>query len=97
MFALLSKGIIKESSENEITVEVKASSSFENKRIENKKYELETMCKKFLGKYLTIKIISQKNKLAQSNSKERKNRKAALNHPMVVEAKQMFNGEIINC
>ena len=96
MFALLSKGIIKESSDNEITVEVKASSSFENKRIENKKHELKTMCKKFLGKYLTIKIVSQKTKLTQSSNKERKNRAAAFNHPMVVEAKQMFNGEIIN-
>ena len=96
MFALLSKGIIKESSDNEITVEVKASSSFENKRIENKKHELKTMCKKFLGKFLTIKIISQKTKLTQISSKEKKNRAAAFNHPMVVEAKQMFNGEIIN-
>ena len=96
MYALLSKGIIKESSDNKITVEVKASSSFENKRIENKKYELETMCKKFLGKYLTIKIVSQKTKSTQSSNKERKNRAAAFNHPMVVEAKQMFNGEIIN-
>ena len=96
MFALLSKGIIKKSSDNEITVEVKASSSFENKRIENKKHELKTMCKKFLGKYLTIKIVSQKTKLTQSSNKERKNRAAAFNHPMVVEAKQMFNGEIIN-
>jgi len=96
MFALLSKGIIKESSDNEITVEVKTSSSFENKRIENKKYELETMCKKFLGKYLTIKIVSQKTKLTQSSNKEKKNRAAAFNHPMVVEAKQIFNGEIIN-
>jgi len=96
MFALLSKGIIKESSDNEITVEVKTSSSFENKRIENKKHELETMCKKFLGKYLTIKIVSQKTKLTQSSNKEKKNRAAAFNHPMVVEAKQMFNGEIIN-
>ncbi|RLC13247.1 MAG: DNA polymerase III subunit gamma/tau [Deltaproteobacteria bacterium] len=96
MFALLSKGIIKESSDNEITVEVKTSSSFENKRIENKKHELQTMCKKFLGKYLTIKIVSQKTKLTQSSNKEKKNRAAAFNHPMVVEAKQMFNGEIIN-
>ncbi len=96
MFALLSKGIIKESSDNEITVEVKASSSFENKRIENKKHELKTMCKKFLGKYLTIKIVSQKTKLTQNSNKEKKNRAAAFNHPMVVKAKQMFNGEIIN-
>jgi DNA polymerase-3 subunit gamma/tau len=96
MFALLSKGIVKESSDNEITVEVKTSSSFENKRIENKKHELKSMCKKFLGKYLTIKIVSQKTKLTQSSNKEKKNRAAAFNHPMVVEAKQMFNGEIIN-
>jgi len=96
MFALLSKGIIKESSDNEITVEIKASSSFENNRIENKKHELKTMCKKFLGKYLTIRIVSQKPKLTQNSNKERKNREAAFNHPMVVEAKQMFNGEIIN-
>jgi DNA polymerase-3 subunit gamma/tau len=54
------------------------------------------MCKKFLGKDLTIKIVSQKTKLTQNSNKEKKNREAAFNHPMVVDAKQMFNGEIIN-
>ncbi len=96
MFALLSKGVKKEKSDNEIIIELANCSKFENSRIESKKKELQIMCQEFLGKDLAINIISQNTKLPQNADNKQKNRQAALNHPMVVEAQAMFNGQIIN-
>ena len=98
MFALFSKGKVIEKSPGELMVEIKNGSSFDKKRLEKKRVGLQNICKQFLGKNLTIKIISKKNKTVQTNNK-RKKRKAlqeALNHPLVIEAQKIFDGEIIN-
>ncbi|OGR40633.1 MAG: DNA polymerase III, subunit gamma and tau, partial [Desulfobacula sp. RIFOXYB2_FULL_45_6] len=98
IFALLTKGSVKEDTHDKILVELENCSSFDMKRIENKEKELNHMCREFLGKALTIRVLSQNNKtdenLQQKN--ETKTRQSNLNHPLVVEAKRMFNGEIIN-
>jgi len=52
MFALISKGVKKENSAKKITIELNNCSRFEKNRIENKKTELQTMCKEFLRKDL---------------------------------------------
>lgn len=97
MFALLSKGSVKEKPQNKIIVELENCSSFDINRLETKKHELQAVCKEFLGKHLTVKIISQNNHLKKSNKKnETKAKQAAFNHPLVVEAQKIFNGEIIN-
>jgi DNA polymerase-3 subunit gamma/tau len=98
MFALLSKGKAKEISPQEILVELKACSSFDEQRLAGKQQELQTMCKNFLGKELNIEVLSQKNMTLQPNKrkKERQARQSALNHPLVLEAKKIFDGEIIN-
>ena len=96
MFALFSKECTKKENDEEIIIELKNCSSFDKDRIKNKKNGLAAICKEFLGKDLKIKIVSQNNKLTQNNNNENKKRQAAFNHPMVVEAQQMFNGEIIN-
>jgi len=98
MFALLSKGSAKEKDHNEIIVELKDCSSFDKKRLETKSPELKTICKKFLGKQLTINILSQNNQLTQSNNKTKETRakQVAFTHPLVVEAQKIFNGEILN-
>jgi len=98
IFALLTKGSAKENSHGEIHVELENCSSFDKKRLENKEDELKHLCREFLGKTLNIKIgipgprpdepLQQKNEI--------KARQAALNHPLVVEAQRLFNGEIIN-
>jgi DNA polymerase-3 subunit gamma/tau len=96
--ALLTKGSVKENPHGEIIVELENCSSFDKKRVENKENELKHLCREFLGKNLTIKIILQDNRLNDSleQKNEIKARQAALNHPLVVEAQQLFNGEIIN-
>ncbi len=96
IFTLLSKGVKKEKNDKEIIIELSNCSKFETNRIKSKKNELQTICKELLGKNLAINIVSQNTKLTQNTNNKQKNRQAALNHPMVVEAQAMFNGEIIN-
>jgi DNA polymerase-3 subunit gamma/tau len=98
IFALLTKGSVKENPHGEIIVELENCSSFDKKRLENKENELKHLCREVLKKNLIIKIILQDNR--PNDSLEQKNeikaRQAALNHPLVVEAQRLFNGEIIN-
>ncbi len=98
IFSLLAKGNVKEISSEEIIVELENCSSFDIQRIENKENELKQMCKESLGKNLIIKTGLQNSRLDDSlqQKNEIKARQAALNHPLVVEAKRLFNGEIIN-
>ncbi len=98
MFALLSKGKVTQTKPGKIIVELKNGSSFDKKRLESKKHELQMICKEFLGKDLTIKILSENNNLSQNNKKkdDMKAKRAALSHPLVVEAQKIFDGRIIN-
>ncbi|WP_457553468.1 DNA polymerase III subunit gamma/tau [Desulfobacula sp.] len=97
MFALLSRGKVSQSKTDEIIVELKNCSSFDNTRLEKKRKKLQDTCKKILGKHLTINIIPGKKPLGQ-NKKEQKKKsmQAGFNHPLVVEAQKLFDGEIIN-
>jgi len=101
IFTLFAKGKIIETSPDEIIIELKNGSSFDKKRLEKKRSELQNMCKKFLGKHLTIKFVPGKSKTSpETGSDQKKNktktRQAAFNHPFVVKAQKMFDGEIIN-
>ncbi|MBU1344435.1 MAG: DNA polymerase III subunit gamma/tau [Proteobacteria bacterium] len=98
MFALLSKGLVKEQDHGDIHVELKDCSYFDKKRLESKMSELQNICREFLGKSLTIDIQAKKNKSTKNHSKkdEQKAKQTAFNHPLVVEAQKLFNGEIIN-
>ncbi|MBW2655228.1 MAG: DNA polymerase III subunit gamma/tau [Deltaproteobacteria bacterium] len=98
MFTLLSKGKTPQTKASEIIVEIENCSAFEKTRLEKKKQELQNICKEFLGKSLIIKILSENNNLTRNNKKknEMKAKRANFNHPLVVEAQKIFNGEIIN-
>ena len=89
---------MKEKNPGQICVELKNCSSFDKKRLDKKKQELQMICKKILKKDLSIDIVSEKNTSVQSDleKKHRQARQAAFNHPLVLEAKKLFNGEIIN-
>ena len=92
MFTLLSKACSKEEDHENIVVQLKNCSSFDKKRIDSKKHILKTICKDLLNKNLIIKIIQVTvNKESNLNKKQ-----AAYNHPMVVEAKKIFDGKILN-
>ncbi|MFA5902591.1 MAG: DNA polymerase III subunit gamma/tau [Desulfobacula sp.] len=98
IFALLTKGTVKKNSPEDIIVELDNCSSFDKQRIENKENELKQLCREYFGKTLTIKIELQNIKPIENLQKknEIKVRQAALNHPLVVEAQRLFNGQIIN-
>jgi len=97
MFALLSKGLVKDHDQNKIIVELENCSSFEKNRLKTKQNELQNKCKEFLGKELTINILSENKKITENKENTTiKAKQAAFNHPIVVEAKKMFDGEIIN-
>ena len=101
IFTLFAKGKVIETSPDEIIVELKNGSSFDKKRLEKKRSELQNMCKKFLGKHLVIKLVPQKSKTGPKTEYDQKKNKtkamqAVFNHPFVVKAQKMFDGEIIN-
>lgn len=98
MYALLSKGRVNDKEPDQIIVELDNCSAFDKNRIESKKGGLQKECKKFLGKNLIINICSVNPIMEQNNKKknEKLAKQAAFNHPFVIEAKKMFNGEIIN-
>jgi DNA polymerase-3 subunit gamma/tau len=95
MFALLSKGEVN-NLQNEVIINLNKCSSFDKKRLGDKRSGLEKKCKTFLNKKLTINILSEHSQVAPQRSDNHKPKQAALNHPLVVEAQKLFNGEIIN-
>ncbi len=96
--ALLKKALVKPKGNDEIMVELKDCSAFDLKRLESKKSKLQELCHSFLGKQLTLSVASkapQANKNYQKKN-ETKAKHAAFNHPLVLDAQKMFNGQIIN-
>ncbi len=96
MFALLKKGMVNKITSDDIAIDIQECSSFEKKRLKDKNKELQKRCYDFLGKKLLINILSENKKIINTNTNDVKARQAAMNHPLVVEAQKMFNGEIIN-
>ena len=103
IFALLSKGQVDDTGTDSVHIELQNCSAFEKTRLTAKKQELQTLCRKFLGKKLEISILAESQ--ASNNPPDRQNanlrakqaaRNAAINHPLVLDAQQIFNGEIIN-
>ena len=97
MFALIQKGRTRIEADN-IIVEMQGCSSFDIKRINDKKAGLSQACVEFLNKSLDIRILSEHKVLKEDPQKKEKMmaRQAAYNHPLVVEAQKVFNGKIIN-
>ncbi len=98
MFVLLSRGRVIENEPDRIIVQLENVSSFDTTRIDSKKKDLQATCREFLQKELIIRIVSQNDVRSKNNKKknEIKAKQMAFNHPFVVEAQKLFNGEIIN-
>ncbi|MFO7913552.1 MAG: DNA polymerase III subunit gamma/tau [Desulfotignum sp.] len=95
---LLSKGEVKEPESGILEVFLHNCSAFDKNRLESKQQELKNECRTFLGKQLHIRVVSQTSPLnrAVPEKADFKARQAALHHPLVKEAQEIFNGEIIN-
>ena len=99
IFALLSKGQVDETGKDRIYIKLQNCSAFEQSRLKAKNQELKTLCKKFLEKKLEISIITDDQPITTPPGKQNadlKAKHAARNHPLVLDAQQLFNGEIIN-
>ncbi|MBU1196024.1 MAG: DNA polymerase III subunit gamma/tau [Proteobacteria bacterium] len=96
IFALLTKIPAPPESEDDIILHVNDCSAFDQKRLESKEKQLQDLCSSLLGRHLTIHISPKKKTAPASRKKEIKARQAAYNHPFVVDAQKLFNGQIIN-
>ncbi len=96
IFALLSKGQVDESSLETVQVKLYKVSAFHKSRLKTKKEELHSLCKNLLGKQLEIIIMSE-NELPGKPDKQKANQKmVARNHPLVLDAQRIFDGQVIN-
>ncbi|MCP4021384.1 MAG: DNA polymerase III subunit gamma/tau [Desulfobacteraceae bacterium] len=97
IFALLSNGIKKEETKDDIILELIQCSALNKSRLESKKNELGKKCKEFFGKNLIINIgLETGNGQNHKNGSDLKKKQTVLHHPLVQEARKLFNGEIIN-
>jgi DNA polymerase-3 subunit gamma/tau len=96
MFVLLSKGQVEDLRSDTLQVKLYDCSAFDKSRLKTKKEELLSLCKNFLGKKLEVTIMSE-SKSASKPDKQKANMKMAVrNHPLVLDAQRIFDGEIIN-
>ena len=95
---LIARAKITKETQDEITIELKNCSSYEKKRLETKKEQIETICRESFGKKLNMRLISA-NKPAptppQDGGNDMKSRQEALYHPLVVDTQKIFNAQII--
>jgi len=96
--ALLSRAQVSEPEPGVLEVLLHNCSAFDKKRLQTKKDDLKKACSAFLHKQIHVRVVSQADPLSRAapDPAEAKARHAALHHPLVKNAQEMFNGEIIN-
>ena len=97
---LVNRADIAKQTQDEITIELKNCSSYEKKRLEAKKEQLEALCREAMGKKLCMKLSCENRSASSTASQnggnnEMKSRQEALYHPLVVDAQKIFNAQII--
>jgi DNA polymerase-3 subunit gamma/tau len=95
---LLSRGQITSETETELAFHLSGCTGFDKKRLTDKQKELDNQCRKFMGKALTIHVKSDPRHPARAAaaSEDSRARQAAIQHPLVQHAQELFDGEIIN-
>ncbi len=96
IFALLAKARVDESSPGSVQVKLYNCSAFDTARLKKKREELQTLCKNFLEKNLDIAIMSETQSPGKPDKQKASMKVAARNHPLVLDAQRIFDGEIIN-
>ncbi|MDD9304482.1 MAG: DNA polymerase III subunit gamma/tau [Desulfobacter sp.] len=97
IFALFSKGKINKTQEDKIIVELDHCSGFEISRLKGKDRQLKELSTQHLGKSIEVKIKTKASAMdtSQDQKAETKARQTASRHPMVQQARQLFDGEIL--
>ena len=99
MAALLAKGRIQEKDDNTLALDLYDCSAFDKKRLAARQDEIRKQCRAFLGKTLKIRVKSEASPISRAGAAVREDalaRQAAVSHPLVKEAQDLFDGEIIN-
>ena len=98
IFGLFSKGRADTSAQDRILVTLDACSAFEKKRLENKNKALQQLSKAYFGKFVDVNIKAQASVSkgpSESQKAEERAKQEASHHPMVQEARRLFDGEIL--
>ncbi len=99
LYAQLSRADIDTSDKNHITATLNLRSDYEKSRIENKDKELQALSRQYLNKPIKFTMTTAGTSRPQGPSltqqTEDKARLTASRHPMVLEARRLFDGEIL--
>ena len=96
MFVLLAKGQVDASGPDALRVNLQECSAFDKSRLKTKRDALRLLCKDFLGKTLEITVVSETQSPGKPDKPKTVMTAAARNHPLVIDAQRLFDGEIIN-
>ena len=99
IYAQLSRADIDTSDKDQITATLNLRSDYEKSRIQNKDKELQALSRQYLNKSIKFNMTttgaSQPQGPSESQKAEEKARQTASRHPMVQEARRLFDGEIL--
>jgi DNA polymerase-3 subunit gamma/tau len=97
----LEKAVLSEVDENFLEIRVRGN-SFYTSRLRDKKSTaaIQKVCNQFFGRKMTIKITEAKDKARENNrpresDRTRRLKKEALNHPMVADTLDVFQGRVV--
>ncbi len=103
--AILSKSTFKGIHNKQICVALSGNSSFDLKRIQSKQKALEVLCENYFGEKLSLSLDTpQANNTPPRESQSTgdvgvspaKLKQEAMNHPLVVDAVNLFSGQIVD-
>lgn len=98
LHTLLLKGRANTSDKNQVTVELSGCSAFESKRLKSKNRDLQALSQTCFGRPIVVNVTenhASSAEPARERKAEEQARQAASMHPMVQEARRLFDGEII--
>jgi len=96
--ALFKKGSLKNITDREVHVELNSYTPFEISRFEQKKGEINKLCKNYFGSAGKITILSEPD-LKQEQPKDKsfaEKKQVAMNRPLVADTMRIFNGVVVD-
>ena len=96
--ALFKKGSLKNITAKEVLVELNSYTPFEISRFEQKKGEINKLCKNYFGSAGKITILSEPD-LKQEKPKDKsfaEKKQVAMNRPLVADTMRIFNGVVVD-
>jgi DNA polymerase-3 subunit gamma/tau len=95
---LFKKNSLKKISDTKVVVEITSYTSFEISRLEQKKNNIDEICKSYFGSDVKLTVLSKPD-LEQEITKEKtfaEKEQEAIKNPLIADAKRIFNGTIVD-